>query len=479
MFADSPKGSKDEATVGVPTGKSILQQIAKARKDKDSSTTMDPFEGLMEKIASQQNLAAALLHVARNHGAPGLDGMTTEEILEAGPRLLKPLSADLLSGCYQPGEIRRKEIPKSGGGCRNLGIPNVVDRWAGQAVHQVLAPLFEPQFHPSSHGFRPGRGAETAIAEAKEHLTAGCNWVVSIDLSKFFDRVNHQRLLARLAQNVADKRVLRLIHQMLKANVVLPDGTRVNTEEGTVQGGPLSPLLSNIVLDELDWELQRRGLRFVRYADDFNVYVSSQRAGERVMTSLTTFIERRLRLKVNVDKSAVSPPENVHFLGFSLKMGKENQVEVRLSQRTMDRMTVRVRELTPRNWGAAVKTCFDKANLYIKGWIGYFKLCTIESERTLKNFDAHIRRRIRAIIVKQKKKPRFLFRHLLERGVRLQTAAKAAFNSCGPWRKSNLPGVTQAYRNHWFIGRLTHLWNEWSRLNRPPIVVPTQLTLAF
>ena len=268
-FADSPQGSKDEASAGVPAGKSILQQIAKARKVKDSYATGDPSKGLMEKIVSLENLASALLHVARNQGAPGVDGVTTEQILEAGHLLLGRLRADLISGRYQHGEIRRVEIPKNGGGSRNLGIPNVVDRWVQQAVLQVLEPVFEPQFHPSSHGFRRGRGSETAIAEASQHLNEGCSWVVSIDLSKFFDRVNHQRLLARLARSVPDKQVLRLIHQMLKAKVVLPNGTRVNTEEGTPQGGPLSPLLSNVVLDELDWELKRRKLRFVRYADDW------------------------------------------------------------------------------------------------------------------------------------------------------------------------------------------------------------------
>lgn len=326
-FAESPEGCEVEAPDGEPSGKSILQQIVKARKVTDSCTTADPSEGLMERIASPQNLASALLHVARNQGAPGIDGATTEEILESAPRLLEQLRADLISGCYQHGEIRRVEIPKPGpgGGSRRLGIPNVLDRWVQQAVLQVLEPVFEPKFHPSSHGFRPVRGAETAIAEAKEHLGAGCSWVVAIDLSKFFDRVNHQRLLARLAKEVSDKRVLRLIHQMLKAKVVLPNGTRVNTEEGTPQGGPLSPCLSNIVLDELDWELQRRGLRFVRYADDFNVYVRSQRAGLRVMATLTAFIEKRLRLQVNVDKSEVSTPEGVHFLGFCLKMGQEGQ----------------------------------------------------------------------------------------------------------------------------------------------------------
>ncbi|MFN8613786.1 MAG: group II intron reverse transcriptase/maturase [Vulcanimicrobiota bacterium] len=478
-FADSPKGSKDDKPVGEPTGKSILQQIAKARKDEDSCTTKGPPEGLMEKVASRQNLASALLHVARNEGAPGPDGMTTEEILEAGHRLLEPLRSDLLAGRYRPGEIRRKEIPKPGGGSRNLGIPNCIDRWVQQAVHQILEPAFEPGFHPSSHGFRPDRGAQTAIAEAKQHLMSGCNYVVSIDLSRFFDEVNHQRLLARLARTIADKRVLRLIDQLLKAKVVLPDGTRVNTEKGTPQGGPLSPLLSNVVLDELDWELERRGLKFVRYADDFNAYVKSQRAGERVMASLTRFIEKRLRLKVNQDKSEVAPPEDIHFLGFSLKKGQQSHIVVGLSKRTLDRMRERIRELTPRTWGNRVSACFAKTNVYLKGWMGYFRLCTIESERILGNLDSHIRRRIRAIIITHKRTPRILYNHLRARGVKKASASKVAFTSCGTWRKSNMRGINLAYSNHWFVGKLTSLWGEWNRFNATPIVVPTQLTLEF
>ena len=253
----------------------------------------------------------------------------------------------------------------------------------------------------------------------------------------------------------------------------------MNTEEGVPQGGPLSPLLSNIVLDELDWEMHRRNLKFVRYADDFNVYVASERAGHRVMATLTSFIERRLRLKVNLEKSEVSPPGQVHLLGFSLTKGKEGAIEVRPSKRTQERMRVRIRELTPRNWGGTLETCFDPANTDLKGWSGYFKLCTYECKRTLNTFDAHLRRRIRAIIVKQKKKPKFLFKHLIQRGVKAKAAAQAALRACGIWNKSNAPGLTQAYRNHWFTGRLTNLWEEWQRLNPPTPVVNIQLLLEF
>jgi group II intron reverse transcriptase/maturase len=272
---------------------------------------------LLERVASPSNLAEALLHVARNKGAPGVDGKSVEEVVAHARRLLPMLRRELLACRYQPGDIRRVWIPKPGGGQRGLGIPNVVDRWAQQAVAQVLGPLFEPSFHRSSHGFRPGRGAETALAEASGHLREGLRWVVSIDLAQFFDRVHHQRLLARLGQRVQDGRILALVHRMLKARVVLPNGTRVATKEGTPQGGPLSPLLSNVVLDELDWELERRGLRFCRYADDVHVYVRSERAGRRVLASTTRFLEGRMRLVVNRNKSVVGRPEDTHFWGYA------------------------------------------------------------------------------------------------------------------------------------------------------------------
>ena len=234
-----------------------------------------------------------------------MDGESVEEVVDNAHRLLPRLRRALLEGSYRPGDIRRVWIPKAGGGQRGLGIPNVIDRWVQQAMLQVLEPIFEPVFHKSSHGFRPNRGAHTAIAEAKTYLEDGRSWLVDIDLSKFFDRVNHQRLLDRLSLQVKDRRVVTLIKRLLKAKVVLPDGMRVSTEEGTPQGGPLSPLLSNVVLDELDWELERRGLCFVRYADDCNIYVGSERACQRVMDSVRRFLEGRLRLLVNEDKSAV------------------------------------------------------------------------------------------------------------------------------------------------------------------------------
>jgi group II intron reverse transcriptase/maturase len=474
VFADSLQGSGSEEPSGGPEGKTYLQQIARARKVKGFTAPVPA--GTLEEVASPGNLAVALLHVARNKGACGVDGKSVEEVVGAARKVLPLLRKELLTGGYTPGDIRRVWIPKPGGGQRGLGIPNVIDRWVQQAVHQAMAPVFEPRFHSSSHGFRPRRGASTAIGEAKAHIAAGLTWIVCIDLSKFFDRVNHQRLLARIAQRTKDGRLLKLVGQMLKASVVLPDGTRVATEEGTPQGGPLSPLLSNIVLDELDWEMERRGLRFVRYADDFNVFVRSERAARRVMESLTGFVERRLRLKVNTDKSEVTRPREVHFLGFSLERQADGTVDVHLSKRSRQRLDTKIRELTPRSLGRSLEDCIGRLNGYLRGWSGYFRLCTREGAELFRRYDAHIRRRIRAIIVSQKKRPRYLYRHLISRGVSRRTAARTAWCDRGIWYKSNCSGMTVAYRNAWFHERMVSLWAKWLEAH-PPATASGQLML--
>lgn len=469
-FADSPQGGGGARSSDGSGGRAWLLRRAEPMPTRGLAAGGEDGQGLMERIASIGNLAAALLSVARNKGAPGVDGRSVKEVVTASPKLLFKLQRELLDGRYRPGEIRRVWIPKPGGGQRGLGIPNVVDRWVQEAVRRVLEPVFEPHFHPSSHGFRPGRGAETAIAEAKAHIAAGYGWVVDLDLSKFFDRVHHQRLLDRLGQRVADRRVIVLVKQMLKAQVVLPDGVRIPTQEGTPQGGPLSPLLSNIVLDELDWELERRGLRFVRYADDCNIFVGSERAGHRVMDSTRRFIERRLRLQVNEGKSAVARPDTRHFLGFRFQVNAEGQVEVHLSRRSKERMDARIRDLTPRTWGQSLETLFEQANPYLRGWAGYFRLCTEEAVPLFERFDAHIRRRIRAIIVSQKKRARHLRRHLERRGVSRRAATAAAYRRCGPWKRSNLPGLTRAYPNVWFHARLVSLASTWRSFHLPPAV---------
>ncbi len=480
-FVDSPQGSDPSGTASELDVKDWLRHKSKRKKKPGITTAAADTSRLLDEVASEANLAKALLHVANNKGAAGVDGKSVEEVMAQAYRLLPRLSRQLLNGLYRSGEIKRVVIPKPGGGERGLGVPNVIDRWVQQAIHQVLAPLYEVDFHRSSHGFRPARGAQTAIREAKAFVSAGKGWVVSVDLSKFFDRVNHQRLLSRLARKINDKRILRLIHQMLKAKVVLPDGTRVSVEEGTPQGGPLSPLLSNIVLDELDWELERRGLSFVRYADDLNVFVRSERAGARVMEGLTRFIERRLRLKVNEDKTVVDRPEDVHILGFSLRRKPvEKTTEVLLSKKTIIRIRNKVKELTPRNWGQSFEALFRKANEYLEGWVGYFSLCSEEGARTFKVIDAHFRRRVRCIVIRRFHRQRFLRRHLIQRGVSKVAAAKFAYSSRGSWSKSFNPVIHKAYPNRWFSGQLCSLWEKWLLINIPPTeAVSGQLLLSF
>ena len=362
----------------------------------------------------------------------------------------------------------------------DVTVPNILDRTVQQAVLQVLEPIFEPTFHPSSHGFRPNRGAHTAIAEATGYLKDGYQTVVDLDLANFFDRVPHQRLLARIAERVTDQRILTLVRLMLTASVVMPDGTRVAVKEGTPQGGPLSPMLSNVVLNELDGELARRGLRFVRYADDCNIFVRSERAGRRVMTSIRQFLENRMRLQVNEEKSDVRKPEELHFLGFRFRCAKEGEsckISILLSRKTERRLMTTIREMTPPNWGRSISSCMERISRYLIGWISYFRLCTSEAVKGLGVFDAHIRRRVRAILVRQKKRPRFLYRHLKAKGVSHKAAKGCAYCGKGAWVKSNRPAMTKAYSPSWFDGRMASLKALWNDLNLPR--VSTQLSLEL
>ncbi len=433
----------------------------------------------MEEVC--ERLENAFENVARNQGAPGPDRQSIEQVGEHLPETLRRLKAELMKGSYRAGDIRRVWIPKSDGGQRGLGIPNVIDRMVQEAVRQVLEPVYEPTFHEASHGFRPNRSCHTAIEAAKQHIEEGHEWVVDLDLENFFTRVNHQRLMSRLSQRVTDRRLMVLIGQMLKARIVMPNGVVVSNEEGVPQGGPLSPLLSNIVLDELDWELEQRGHRFVRYADDQNVYVRSARAGERVMASIKAFIEKRLRLKVNDKKSAVARSEERHFVGFSLRREPlDGKVEVLPSKRSKERVDAKIRKMTPRNLGSSLARCIKSLNVYLRGWVGFFGVCTEEVERMLGNLDAHIRRRLRAIQLKHWKRKRSIARKLIQMGAKRATVGRWIYDGRHSiWALSHCPPVDARLRNgHWTERGLLSLMELW-RASPHRIVVPEQLLLPL
>lgn len=456
--AENPKGIDGEAARTQSNAATHARPKPRYKEQTATSATM-------EEVCDR--LKYALDKVRSNKGAAGPDGQSTQAVCEHWSELEPKLRSALLQGTYEPGQIRRVWIPKASGGQRGLGIPNVVDRVVQEAIRMVLEPLYEPTFHEANHGFRPGRSCQTAIMAAYRHIDEGYDWVVDLDLEKFFDRVNHQRLMARLSQRVENHALLKLIGKMLKAQVVLPDGVIVSTGEGVPQGGPLSPLLSNIVLDELDQELQRRGHRFVRYADDCNIYVRSERAGQRVMESICAFIESRLRLKVNVEKSAVARPEERHFLGFRLKREPmEGNVEVLLSTRSKERIDRRIRELTPRNWGQSLRKCIKNLNEYLVGWMGFFAICTAGGQRTLEALDAHIRRRLRAIQLTHWKTKLTIVRRLIQLGVKRKTAWRRIYEGRqSPWALSHNPAVHQGLRNAYFAARgLVSLVGRWSEL---------------
>lgn len=374
VAAESRRGTTVDKGAGLPaTPVSAVASEAHSKGETCPPATMEGVVGSLDE---------ALVDVVRNKGAPGPDGRTVHDVQATWSHVRSNLARNLMEGTYRPGQLRRVELPKPGGGVRQLGIPNVVDRVVQSALKRVFEPLWEPTFDESSHGFRPKRSCHTALTEACGYLEEGYEVMVDIDLSKFFDRVHHQRLMARVAHRVTDRPLLVLLGKVLRSEVILPDGVCVTNEEGVPQGGPLSPLLSNIVLDELDIELSRRGHHFVRYADDLAVFVRSERAGQRVMRSLTRFIERRMRLKVNTEKSAVRRPEDGNFLGFCMKRcGPEGGIEVTPSARTMKRAFTRLRELTPRTWGSSLRQCIERIEKYLAGWFGFFKVCTAGAHR--------------------------------------------------------------------------------------------------
>jgi RNA-directed DNA polymerase len=399
-------------------------------------------EQLMEQVVSPENAQAALERVRSNRGAPGVDGMTVDEL----PGWLRghwpALRASLLDGSYRPRPVLRVEIPKPGGGMRMLGIPTVVDRFVQQMLLQVLQRRLDPQFSESSYGFRPGRSAHQAVARAQEYVAEGRRWVVDIDLEKFFDRVNHDMLMGRLAKRVSDKRVLRITRALLNAGV-MEEGLVRPSDEGTPQGGPLSPLLSNLLLDDLDRELERRGLSFVRYADDCNIYVRSRRAGERVMAGVTGWLERKLKLRVNREKSAVGRPWERTFLGFSFT--NHRQPKRRLAPGSVVRFKQRVRELTRRSTGRSLQSVVAGLSRYLRGWLAYFGFC--QTPDVLADLQKWIHRRLRCLVWKQWKRGTTRFRELVRRGVSAPEARRTAGSAHALWRISRTPALNTALPN--------------------------------
>jgi RNA-directed DNA polymerase len=411
-------------------------------------------EQLMEEVCGRENCKQALQRVKANKGSAGVDGMTVQQLPECLKQHWPAIREQLLSGTYKPQPVRRVEIPKPDGGVRKLGIPTVLDRFIQQAMMQVLQGRWDRTFSDHSYGFRPGRSAHQAVTAAQQYIAAGYRWCVDLDLEKFFDRVSHDKLMARIETRVGDKRLLQLIRSFLKAGV-MEGGLVSPVDEGTPQGGPLSPLLSNIVLDEFDRELERRGLRFARYADDCNVYVRSRRAGERVMASITRFITTKLKLKVNEQKSAVARPWERKFLGFSFTANREPKR--RIAPKAVIRFKAKVREVTRRTRGVNVEKMAEELGRYLRGWIGYFGQCQTPS--VLQGLEEWTRHRLRSVIWKQWDRGPVRFAELRKRGVGKDLAAQTAGSAHGPWRLANSPALAFALPNAYFdslgIPRLT------------------------
>lgn len=402
-------------------------------------------ERLMEEVCERENCLQALKQVKANKGSAGVDGMTVTQL----PGFLKQhwlaIREQMLSGTYKPQPVKRVEIPKPDGGVRKLGIPTVLDRFIQQAVMQVLQKRWDGTFSDHSYGFRPGRSAKQAVNKAQEYIAEGYRVVVDLDLEKFFDRVNHDKLMASVARRVTDKRMLKLIRAFLTAGV-MENGLVGTTEEGTPQGGPLSPLLSNVVLDEMDRELEKRGHRFVRYADDSNIYVRSLAAGQRVMESVTAFLTVKLKLKVNSEKSAVARPWERKFLGFSFTNHKEPKR--RIAPKALDRFENRVREITRRNRGVSLKQMVEELSTYLTGWRGYFGHCQTPSVQA--RLDGWVRRRLRSVVWKQWRRGRTRFAKLRQRGVSVVLSAVAAGQTHGPWRMAQHEAMSLALPNAYF-----------------------------
>jgi RNA-directed DNA polymerase len=416
----------------------------------------------MEAVVERGNLKLAYRRVVGNQGAAGVDQLAVSELKDHLKQHWPTIRTRLLAGEYRPMAVRRVDIPKPQGGVRTLGIPTVVDRLIQQAVHQVLQPIFEPTFSEGSFGFRPGRNAHQALRRAQQYVASGKRWVVDIDLEKFFDRVNHDLLMSKLAGTIGDARVLRLIRWYLEAGM-MAEGQVQPRHEGTPQGGPLSPLLSNILLTDLDRELERRGHTFCRYADDCNIYVASERAGVRLMASLTGFLGERLKLKVNEGKSAVARPWQRTFLGYSMTWQRKPKLRIAVS--SLQKLTVKVKDLLcgarGRNVGATIRTL----NPVLRGWAAYFQLT--ETKRALEERDGWLRHKLRCILWRQWKRPYARARNLMQQGLTEERAWRSATNGRGPWWNAGASHMHAAFPKSWFDSQgLVSLLDTVQRLQR-------------
>jgi RNA-directed DNA polymerase len=421
-----------------------VRQTTAAETEPDPAATI-----VMEEVVRKENLEQAMKRVVANKGGPGVDGMRVDELKRYLKTHWPDHKAQLLDGRYKPQPIKAVDIPKPGGGKRRLGIPTVLDRFIQQAILQVMAPVYDPTFSPHSYGFRPGRNAHQAVRQAQAYIQEGYNWVVDIDLEKFFDRVNHDILMGRIARRVTDKRILRLIRLYLQAGAML-NGVVQERYEGTPQGGPLSPLLSNILLDELDKELERRGHNFCRYADDANIYVKSERAGQRVMDSVERFLAELLKLKINREKSAVTEPQKRSFLGFSFTGGEYRKI--RFAPKSVKNFKRKVKQITGRSRGITLERMIQELNGYTRGWMGYYRIA--ETPTVLSDLDCWIRRRLRSAVAKQWfKSCKARFRGLNGLGVDPKQAAITAVTRRGPWAMSNMKAFKLAMPNKFFAER--------------------------
>jgi len=442
-----PLGQRGEASSAERSG-----ETQPARKE--SGRSGNDYEDLMVLVVERSNVEAALRRVRRNKGSPGIDGMKVEELSVHLTRHWPSLREQLLAGTYRPNPVRRHAIPKDGGGVRELGIPTVVDRLIQQCILQVLQPGFDASFSQHSYGFRPGRRAHDAICTAQRYIQEGRHWVVDVDLEKFFDRVNHDVLMGRLAKRIKDRRLLRLIRRYLEAGI-MASGVVLERHEGTPQGGPLSPLLANVLLDEVDKELERRGHAFVRYADDCNVYVRSQRAGERVMQALRR-LYAKLRLRVNETKSAVAPPWGRKFLGYRFLVTRDGRVKRGIASQALKAMKDRVRAITWRSGGRSLRSVAAQLRDYLPGWKEYFRL--IETPTILRDLDSWIRRRLRALLLKQWRNPHTIYVELRSLGLTPKKAAQIAAGNGRWWRSSGSTihiALPAAYFDKLGVPRLT------------------------